>query len=136
MCQNYTFVHTDAGRSTSRRSRQRNDCTVRAYALCFNLSYDQAYEFLASKGRKSGKGFRIDPVLPNKISFPPVAGVKRMTLANFCRLYSEGRYICKIAKHVLPVIDGVVYDTDRSDPERCVYVAWRIDKTVAEVQTR
>lgn len=38
------WVKSDAGRSESRRPRQKNDCTVRALALALELRYDDAYD--------------------------------------------------------------------------------------------
>jgi len=38
----------------------KNDCTVRAWANHFNVSYQEAYEFLKYNGRKDGKGMSAD----------------------------------------------------------------------------
>lgn len=55
----YPWLPSDAGRSASRRARQRNDCTVRALAMVHEMPYDQAYDLLAAAGRKCGKGFQF-----------------------------------------------------------------------------
>ena len=127
----YPFAPTDAGRAQSRRAKQRNDCTVRALATVQGLGYDEAYDLLAGAGRKCGRGFHLVDFLTGqewteKLSFPAQAGRPRMNLATFCQEYPQGRYICRVAKHVIAVIDGVVYDEQPSDPARCVYTAWRI----------
>ena len=129
----YPFVPTIAGRAQSRRAKQRNDCTVRALATVQELSYDEAHDLLVDAGRKYGRGFHLTAWLgqqafASKLSFPAQAGRPRMNLATFCREYPKGRYICQVAKHVVAVVDGIVYDETPSDPARCVYTAWRIDR--------
>lgn len=127
----YPLVRTDAGRSKSRRSRQKNDCTVRALALARNLEYDIAYDMLAEAGRKCAKGFDIMRWLDGqewatKIPFPAKKGEPRMNPVEFAKQYPSGKYICRVAKHVYCVVDGVAMDTHRSRPNRCIYTAWRI----------
>lgn len=85
----YPLVITDAGRSTSKRPRQRDDCTVRAVAIALDLSYDDAYELLASAGRKCGKRFQLDDWLKfqpfaRRESFPAAKGERRMNPVRFC----------------------------------------------------
>lgn len=127
----YMFHKTDAGRSTSRRSRQRNDCTVRALATARNMAYDEAYDTLAAAGRKCGRGFEFgkwiaDNAWAKKLSFPAKKGEPRMNLAAFAEAHCCGTYIVKMAKHVAVVRDGVVYDDFENAPDRCVYTAWQI----------
>lgn len=127
----YPWVCCDRGRSTSRRSRQRNDCTVRALAIACSLSYDDAYDLLKAAGRLSSRRFQIAPWLDRqewatRIRFPAVKGQQRMNPALFVRQFPQGRFICKAAKHVLVVIDGAVFDATENRPDRCIYTAWEI----------
>ncbi|MHB1696541.1 MAG: hypothetical protein ACYCSQ_00315 [bacterium] len=128
----YRYFKTDAGRSSSKRPRQINDCTVRAVAMAFSISYDEAYDRLKSFGRKCGRGFHIDDYMSvagaKKISFPAVKGEYRMNTWKFCREYDKGTYICRVAKHVFTVIDGVVCDMVPPFLDRCIYKAWEISK--------
>tara|TARA_Y100000310_G_scaffold324033_1_gene385363 strand:- start:1094 stop:1501 length:408 start_codon:yes stop_codon:yes gene_type:complete len=131
----YSFVHTDAGRITSRRPRQDRDCTVRALAVVCNLGYDAAYDLLKNRGRKSHNG----AFFPNRAAddeaaghifkwraFPAVKGQRRMSPPQFCSEYPTGRFIIKTAKHVTAVIDGTVYDIQRIRDNRCVYGCWLV----------
>lgn len=127
------FCRTDAGRAESRRPKQRNDCTVRALASVMAWPYDQAYDLVASAGRKSGKPFRLTKTyLPQKTLpftaichvFHAKAGESRMTLGRFCAEHPDGRFIVKVAKHVVAVINGIAYDDEALDENRCVYRAW------------
>ncbi len=127
----YPFRETDAGRSRSRRPKQSNDCAVRALALARDLGYDEAYDLLAAQGRKSWRGFALHKWLNQqswavKIPFPAIKGQPRMNPATFCEQFPKGIYICRVAKHVLTVIDGIVHDTFASRPNRCIYTAWEI----------
>jgi hypothetical protein len=124
-------VLTDAGRSSSRRPRQKQDCTVRALASARGLPYDEAYDLLAANGRQPGRGFRMETMLSKmpwaaKLSFPAKRGEARMCLSRFSESYTDGVYIVKMAKHVAAVINGTVYDEFENRPTRCVYTAWRI----------
>lgn len=128
----YPFQKTDAGRSMSKRPKQGNDCTVRSVALVKRMAYDDAYDMLAAAGRKCFNGFDLGMWLMKqpgvvKLSFPGLKGQRRMNPVQFCQEYPEGRYICRVAKHVFAVIDGTVYDTFMSRSDRCIYLAWRIE---------
>lgn len=126
------FVQTDAGRSSSKRSKQKNDCTVRAWATANHIPYDEAYDVLKSFGRKSGrgidfKGFANTQInIVSRISFPAVKGKKRMNIGKFCNQYDKGIFIIKTAKHVSAVLDGVVHDTFEPRHDRCVYAAYAL----------
>lgn len=133
----YPFVRSDAGRSASRRPKQKNDCTVRAVTLVYGIPYDDAYDRLKSAGRKSHQGYHfnewaaLDSTIDGKKlvwqSFPGVKGQKRMNPLRFCKDFPEGRFIVRTAGHVFAIIDGVGYDDE--DPERddrCIYGCWKL----------
>jgi hypothetical protein len=128
----YPFINDDGGRSKSRRTKQTNDCTVRALAIALNIPYDCAYDTLAGEGRKCEKGFHLQKWLnkqawAEKIAFQAIAGQPRMNPAHFCGEYVNGRYICRVAKHVFAVVDGTVHDMFENRPNRCIYTAWKIN---------
>jgi len=134
----YKFKPTDAGRSNSKRSKQTYDCTVRALTVALSLDYDVAYDYLASRGRKSSRGANF----PNRAKddecfgytfkwtpFPAVKGETRMNPVKFSKWFANGTYIVKTAKHVTAVIDGVFHDDIRMRPDRCIYGAWKVEVT-------
>lgn len=135
------FLKTDAGRGASRRPRQSNDCTVRAIALAAGLPYDAAYDRCAEEGRRCGRGMHLKDWLPvatvNGYRFvwtpcPAVKGEWRENPVTFANRHPSGRFILKLAKHVLACVDGVVMDTtEHQGPMglgwRCVYGAWKLE---------
>ena len=131
----YPFIYSDGGRSISKRPKQKNDCTVRAVADTFGLSYDEVYDNFKLNGRQCSKGFNFSWWLlsssiaggrVDKMSFPATKGQRRMNPSTFCKQYNKGKYICRTAKHVFAVIDGIVYDTWEQRPDRCIYTAWEV----------
>lgn len=133
----YKYQYTDGGKSLSKRPKQINDCTVRALAIVANIAYDEAYDLLSERGRICNKRF----FFPNKAkddciaglilkwkSFPAIKGQERMNIGKFGIEHPKGIYVCKTAKHVFAVIDGVVYDSFESYPERCIYGMWTVTK--------
>lgn len=132
---NYPWAKTDAGRSESSLPRQKNDCTVRALSIARQISYDDAYDILLKAGRKSGCRFKLSDWINKqswvkKISFPAVKGQRRMNPATFVVQYPKGVFICKVAKHVFTIKDGVVFDDFEIAPDRCIYTAWQITNNV------
>jgi len=133
-CLTYPWIQTNAGRSESRRPRQKNDCTVRTVAVVLGLDYDVAYDLLKDAGRTSSRGFQFSAWIgaqpwARKMSFPAVAGERRMNPARFVLQFPVGRYVCKVAKHVFAVCNGVVFDEAENSPDRCIYTAWAIEKS-------
>jgi hypothetical protein len=123
-----SFRKDDAGRAQSRRSRQKNDCTVRAFALATGCIYDEAYDLIAAAGRQCGRGFHFRKFIEQQgfvwIAFPAVKGERRMNPYRFAAEHPQGRFILKTAKHVFAVIDGVIHDDAPPRRDRCVYGAW------------
>ena len=110
------FRKYDAGRSESKRPKQKQDCVVRAYALAFGKPYDEAFDLLAKMGRKPNTGTdrktwqRLFGFKAERKSFPAVAGQKRMNLERFAKENPKGTFVVQMAGHLTFVRDGVVID--------------------------
>jgi len=131
----YDLFRTDSGRGESKRPKQTNDCTVRALANISGQPYDECYDLLKERGRKCSRGGdfpnsrKDDEALGIEFiwqSFPAVKGKRRMNIGDFCEAHPEGKYIARTAKHVFAVIDGVVHDSFKQAPYRCVYGCWKV----------
>ena len=125
-------ILTDAGRSTSKRSKQKSDCVVRAVALTCGYDYDTAYDLMKEAGRKSGSGMKKKDWQKwmndrfTKTSFPAVKGVKRMNLRNFAEQHPIGKWFVQMAGHVVAVVDGNIMDDFHPELDMCVYAVWRV----------
>lgn len=129
---------SDGGRSKSKRPKQRNDCTVRAFVHATGLDYDLVYDAFAAGGRKSARGFNLDKWLKanqgfhgwhfRKLSFPAVKGMRRVNPVTFALKHRTGRWILNCAGHVMAVVDGVVMDDGKPNGHACVYGAIEVFK--------
>lgn len=129
----------DGGRNKSKRPKQKNDCTVRALVITTGMKYDEVYDILKDSGRKASKIFDLDGWLKsndtvkilgkkfNLMTFPPIKGQKRMNPKTFSEVFPKGVFICRTARHVFAVIDGVQHDTFQERSDRCIYKAWKVE---------
>lgn len=110
------------------------DCVKRALAFVSGLPYEQvARELNALKKETGCRYFNDDKNWKRyadskgwtKMSFPAVAGEPWMNGERFCKSFSKGTYLLRMAGHLTAVKDGVLYDTwDCS--AKCVYNAWKV----------
>jgi hypothetical protein len=117
--------YSDAGRSNSLYN-EKNDCTVRAYALAANIEYKQAHANMFLAGRKCRRGFAIDKFYTEEFGKPLPR--PNMTVKNYVMYIAHtGRWIIEIRGHVFAVIDGVIHDEPNPDSnnERHVLQAWK-----------
>ena len=132
----YKFEFSDGGKKLSNRPLQKRDCAVRALAIATHTDYDVVYDTLAGAGRECNRGFHLQKWLPKqqgvfgytveKLSFQAIRGESRMCIRQFIQDHQVGRYILRVSRHVIALIDGVVMDTFQSRPDKCVYTAFRL----------
>lgn len=135
------LVETDAGRKQSSYPKEKRDCVVRATALAFSISYDEAHMIMEEGGRVAGRGTMDDIYhaawndLAAKLgkrlvkhSFPATKGKKRTNVLDFCNNHPSGTFITRQAGHLAAVIDGKLHDTRTNmyTWERCVYTAFQV----------
>ena len=124
---------------SSLAKNEKNDCSVRAFANAFNITYDVAHEFAADKfARKAKKGvknmfrtlnelgFATFDLFSNTL-FPETKTYKLVgsldttnpdythkpvdfTVKTFCARFTKGTYIVIVNKHALTVKEGIVID--------------------------
>lgn len=109
--------------------RENRDCTVKAQAACFNISYGRAHRQLAKAGRKARHGANIT-VMARAISYQTgeefekivkefwSARYGRITIGRFCRENPKGTFIITSASHAMCVRDGVLIDWTQDGPQR------------------
>ena len=129
----------DVTLGSSLAKNEKNDCSVRALANAFNVTYDVAHEFTAKEfKRKARKGTHgvfttlkalggVTFELFSNTLFPETKTYKlkcvnkpinkaythkpvQYTVKTFCATFSKGTYIVLVNKHALTVKDGIVID--------------------------
>jgi hypothetical protein len=127
----------DAGQTGGKN----DDCTVRALATARGLSYEDAWRQLyAHQGQVRACSFRLPEWLQaspeeygvvRRLSFPARTGKPRMTGERFCDEHPRGRFVLRMAHHVVAVVDGELLDTFNS-AWSCVYQAWEVAAAARE----
>lgn len=98
------------------------DCQVRALSKVLNCSWLDAFDLTIPICREAqtytifGGSLEVKKESLAKIGFQYVGvsnkkGTKRPTVDSFAKDHPTGRYICKVAHHVVAVVDGKYYDT-------------------------
>jgi hypothetical protein len=143
-----TYVYNDGGRADAGFKGDCGDCVTRAIAISSQLPYRDIYDELSRRKRKlwfdltaKGKQPRGRPSartgMPRKVYEPYLRELgftwtPTMGIGTGCRVHlkadelPQGRLVCRVSKHMVAVIDGVVHDTH--DPSRggtrCCYGYW------------
>ena len=109
------------------------DCAVRAIAAALDLSWDDAYDLLASAGKKMcdlpnsdatwGAVLRANGFTRHVL---PTSCPNCYTAEDFCRDHPHGVYVLGFGGHVATVIGGKLWDSWDSSNEIPVYY-WRRD---------
>ena len=129
----------DVTLGSSLAKNEKNDCSVRALANAFNVTYDVAHLFAATKlERKARKGLKgmysalnalgeVTFELFSNTLFPETKTYKlagklkprnpdythkpvQFTVKTFCAKFNKGTYILIVNKHALCVKEGIVID--------------------------
>ena len=129
----------DVTLGSSLAKNEKNDCSVRALANAFNVTYDVAHLFAATKlERKARKGLKsmfskldllgeVTFELFSNTLFPETKTYKLegsldttnpdythkpvdFTVKTFCARFTKGTYIVIVNKHTLTVKEGIVID--------------------------
>lgn len=133
------FVYCDGGRAAANYHRPVGDCVARAIAIAAELPYTQVYnglnvqrERLRQTKHVRGSSARSGVTTPVFRAYLKGLGwhwTPTMQIGSGCRVHLRegelpmGRLIVSLSKHLVAVLDGVIYDT--TDPSRqgtrCVY---------------
>lgn len=94
---------------------ENNDCAVRAVAAVTGLGYDNAHAALANAGRKNRKGTSIAKTRKAvaALGFTMDSVTARAKTTNTIereRGLQSGSYLIRVARHILPMVDGQIID--------------------------
>lgn len=111
------------------------DCVKRALTIATGRDYREISIELNRLNRLlEGTGYNDNRVWKQwvkqqgwkKLSFPAVAGQPRLYGKDFVKMFPEGTYLLRVAKHLVTVVDGVYQDTWDST-EKMIYNAWKVE---------
>ena len=107
------------------------DCSVRAIAKALETDWEEAYILLSLNGYIMGDMPNSNTVINSVLK---QNGFKRMDISNecpdcytikeFCKSFSEGRYVVGTGTHVVAIVSGDYYDSWDSGDEIVAY-AWK-----------
>lgn len=112
------------------QGRRVNDCTVRAYALAKNISWDESY-------RELSKFAQQECIMPDDVRYidnflisryPRVYNhdiEKKKSVGEFVKEHDFGTYLITMNGHITCCVDGCVYDTF-NPLDRIVWDAYRV----------
>lgn len=96
------------------------DCSVMAIALTYDISYQESHRALAKCGRIAGHGFYTRHALSylteqygiahTYIDLPKQLNGSRYTNKTIANFLPVGNYLIFVKGHVLPMINGKIYD--------------------------
>lgn len=125
--------YDDGGRSKYFAASKVGDCVTRALAIATQSDYKEVYNTITKiVGYTPRNGVRSKDTKKLMAHFGGVwhptmkVGSRCTTHLEDDEIPMKGRIVCKLSKHVVAVIDGVIHDTyDASrDGNRCVYGYW------------
>jgi hypothetical protein len=127
------FVKNDGGRKAAGYKGKAGDCAARALAIAGELDYMEARRMIKQHQVESPDRGVLRPVMDKVMqdagfSWTPCSFVGSGCQVHVCReeLPATGRYILRLSKHYVALVDGVIHDTQ--DPARggtrCVYGYW------------
>ena len=125
------FIQTDGGRGPD-FSGEKNDCTVRAFALATEIPYKQAHALMTSLGRKPKRRVYFEKMMLQIEGqcfngyMLVRRGVVYKTVAKFVEAKTEGRYLVRIRGHVTAVINGVLMDIGQIPPRCRITNVWEL----------
>ena len=89
-----------------------NDCTVRALADAYAVSYETAHTICKRHGRVDGNGFYIQSSVLPKLNLTLIESAINMRVSSlFATLDSTKVYLCLVAGHIFCIRNG--------DPVEC-----------------
>lgn len=133
------FQHNDGGRSEAGYRGDAGDCVTRAIAIATGKPYQEVYDGLNGlrdslrqtkrvRGSTSRTGVNR-AIYDRYLKALGWTWVPTMQIGSGCKVHLKadelpaGRIICRVSKHMVAVVDGVIQDT--YDPSRngtrCVY---------------
>jgi hypothetical protein len=97
-----------------------NNCTIRAFAIAFGVSYKDAHNIGSLAGRPKGQGYWMYRIMDmaRQHGYNSIEKNGHGTLGAFLKKNNKGRFICVRRGHAFAVVDGKIYD-NVPNPHNC-----------------
>lgn len=104
-------VQSDGGLQKS-GIKDKDNCTIRAFAIGFGIPYKDAYLMGELAGRSHGEGFWMYKIMDKarEYGYDSIELNGYGTLSQFVKKNNTGRFICVRRGHAFALIDGKIYD--------------------------
>jgi hypothetical protein len=128
------FIFTDGGRAAAGYKGTAGDCFARAVAVVTGKPYAEVYGLVNKHCHKGSARTGVWTEEAKKVMaelgwrwIPTMAVGKGCTTHLSAEELPKGRVICRVSKHYVAVIDGVIHDTHNPSRggTRCVYGYWK-----------
>ena len=92
------------------------DCGVTSLAIAAGVPYKEAWQVLRNLGRYKGDGVNVSmlSMAAKALNFDSKAfyALGKVTLGQFVKIHSKGKFIAFTGNHAMAVVDGRVYDSN------------------------
>ena len=114
------------------------DCTIRSLCAVTEKSWYELYDILSELGKKLAcpfasiefKDYDYNKELFGMTKYKVVRekGKKALNVERFCKEHPTGRYILRLAGHLMGVVDGKYYELYAGWEDATVYTYWEYIK--------
>ena len=100
------------------------DCGVTSLAIAGGVSYREAWEILSNLGREKRCGVNeiMLEMAAKGLNFNSkrFSALGRVTLGQFIKIHSKGKFIAYTKNHAMAVVDGRLYDANMTRLNTCI----------------
>ena len=135
-------THNECGRGRKARNHMQCDgglqmsgiddkdnCTIRAFAIAYGMPYKDAYKMGELAGREHGKGYWMYKIMEKarEFGYNSIELNGYGTLGQFIKKNNTGRFICVRKGHAFALIDGKIYDQVYNAPNCKLIRIFRVE---------
>lgn len=117
--------------------KETNDCVIRSICAVTGKSWFDVYDELSEQARIIASPFtgwnleEKDKIFSEKYNaqrckITKTKGVNSVNVEKFCKNNPTGKYILRLAHHLMAVIDGQYYEINPGWEKSKVYTYWKI----------
>lgn len=126
------WEYDDGGRSAAGYRGDAGDCVVRSLAIATETPYQEVYDDLRQRIGGTPRDGVAKKHAGAYLTERGYEWVAKMSIGSGCTTHlavgelPAGRLVCRLSRHLVAVVDGVVRDTydPTRDGTRCVYGYW------------